>query len=142
MALSVQLLRPRVNCGSCTVRRCNTGVDVALSAQQGGEQMFRFAPLQSEAGRELLQQCGRATDDISSIVLVEPHQHSIKSEVWSCRPSPWTHALVEHMMPGSKSAVGHLTPYILKWLGIGVSALRNMSYGYGRTLHAREENIL
>mmetsp|Transcript_19356 Transcript_19356/g.58499 ORF Transcript_19356/g.58499 Transcript_19356/m.58499 type:complete len:197 (+) Transcript_19356:222-812(+) len=64
--------------GVCNV--CNTGVDVALSAQQGGEQMFRFAPLQSEAGRELLQQCGRATDDISSIVLVEPHQHSIKSE--------------------------------------------------------------
>lgn len=40
----------------------------------------RFAPLQSSAGRALLQRCGRQPDDISSIVLVEEDGCSIKSE--------------------------------------------------------------
>ena len=33
----------------------------------------RMAALQSDAGRELLEQCGRDPSDISSIVLVESH---------------------------------------------------------------------
>lgn len=33
--------------------------------------VYRMAALQSEAGRELLPRCGRRSDDISSIVLVE-----------------------------------------------------------------------
>lgn len=40
----------------------------------------RFAPLQSAAGRELLQRCGREPDDITSIVLVEEDRCLIKSE--------------------------------------------------------------
>ena len=42
--------------------------------------VVRFAALQSDVGRTLLQRCGRAPDDISSIVLVEKDQCHIKSE--------------------------------------------------------------
>jgi predicted DCC family thiol-disulfide oxidoreductase YuxK len=42
--------------------------------------LCRFAPLQSEAGRSLLQRCGRQPDDISSIVLVEEDRCLIKSD--------------------------------------------------------------
>src|SRR5690349_3746918 len=44
------------------------------------EGRYRFAALQSEAGRRLLQRSGRHPDDISSIVLVEAESGSyIKS---------------------------------------------------------------
>lgn len=41
---------------------------------------FRMAALQSEAGKKLLVRCGRQADDISSIVLVEPAAHHIRSD--------------------------------------------------------------
>ncbi|PSC76509.1 DCC family chloroplastic [Micractinium conductrix] len=40
---------------------------------------FRFAALQSDAGRALLRRSGRSPDDISSIVLVERHASHTKS---------------------------------------------------------------
>ena len=43
------------------------------------EGAYRFAALQSPAGRALLQRSGRAPDDISSIVLVERGQSFVKS---------------------------------------------------------------
>ncbi|PNH04488.1 hypothetical protein TSOC_009315 [Tetrabaena socialis] len=42
--------------------------------------VYRLAALQSPAGRRLLQRSGRAPDDLSSIVLVEPDRHYIRSE--------------------------------------------------------------
>lgn len=42
--------------------------------------VYRLAALQSPAGRALLKRCGRAPDDISSIVLVEKDRHFIRSE--------------------------------------------------------------
>jgi predicted DCC family thiol-disulfide oxidoreductase YuxK len=42
--------------------------------------VYRFAALQSPAGRALLQRSGRKPDDISSIVLVEENVSYIKSE--------------------------------------------------------------
>jgi predicted DCC family thiol-disulfide oxidoreductase YuxK len=41
---------------------------------------LRFAALQSGAGRALLQRSGRAPEDISSIVLVEPDRSYTHSE--------------------------------------------------------------
>lgn len=41
---------------------------------------MRFAALQSDVGRTLLQRNGRAPDDISSIVLVDRNRAYIKSE--------------------------------------------------------------
>jgi len=54
------------------------GVNFALDYDRKGE--FRFAALQSEAGRALLQRFGRRPDDISSIVLVDQKGAYIKSE--------------------------------------------------------------
>ncbi len=57
--------------GVCNM--CNGGVDFMVrweAARRPGEPALRFAALQSEPGRALLRKCGRAPDDISSIVLV------------------------------------------------------------------------
>ena len=56
--------------------RC-TGVNFALDFDRKGE--FRFAALQSEAGKALLQKSGRRADDISSIVLVDEDGAYVKS---------------------------------------------------------------
>lgn len=57
---------------------CNSAVNLALDWDR--EAAFRFAALQSAAGRALLRRAGRAPDDVSSIVLVEPGGAYIKSE--------------------------------------------------------------
>lgn len=62
--------------GVCVL--CNTAVDFLLQWDEKGA--FRMAALQSDAGQRLLRRCGRRSDDISSIVLVEQDQHYIKSE--------------------------------------------------------------
>ena len=61
--------------GVCNL--CNGAVDFMLDHDREGR--FRMAALQSPAGRTLLESCGRKPNDISSIVLVEPEQHYIKS---------------------------------------------------------------
>ncbi|GLC43579.1 hypothetical protein PLESTB_000396000 [Pleodorina starrii] len=62
--------------GVCNL--CNRGVNFMLDNDPRGA--FRLAALQSPAGRRLLARCGRSPDDLSSIVLVEPHRHFIRSE--------------------------------------------------------------
>ncbi|KAL4425540.1 hypothetical protein ABPG75_009556 [Micractinium tetrahymenae] len=61
--------------GVCNL--CNGGVNFMLAWDREGR--FRFAALQSEAGRALLRRAGRSPDDISSIVLVEQDAAHIKS---------------------------------------------------------------
>ena len=58
--------------------RCNGGVNTALNFDKDGK--LRFAALQSNAGKQLLQRSGRSPDDISSIVLVEEDASYIKSD--------------------------------------------------------------
>mmetsp|Transcript_24283 Transcript_24283/g.27966 ORF Transcript_24283/g.27966 Transcript_24283/m.27966 type:complete len:247 (+) Transcript_24283:98-838(+) len=48
---------------------CNTWVDILLRIDL--KEQFKFAPLQSDVGKELLIRMGKEADDISSIVLVE-----------------------------------------------------------------------
>ncbi|KAL7560619.1 hypothetical protein ACA910_000071 [Epithemia clementina (nom. ined.)] len=48
---------------------CNTWVDILLRLDRQAK--FRFAPLQSSIGQELLVQIGKDADDISSVVLVK-----------------------------------------------------------------------
>lgn len=48
---------------------CNTWVDVLLRIDVNRK--FRFAPLQSRVGQELLVSIGKQADDISSVVLVK-----------------------------------------------------------------------
>mmetsp|Transcript_37828 Transcript_37828/g.76484 ORF Transcript_37828/g.76484 Transcript_37828/m.76484 type:complete len:197 (-) Transcript_37828:360-950(-) len=61
--------------GVCNM--CNGGVNFALDWDPEGN--FRFAALQSSAGRALLRRAGRRPDDISSIVLVEKDRAYVKS---------------------------------------------------------------
>ena len=53
--------------GVCNM--CNGGVNFMRDWDKQG--LYRFAALQSAAGRKLLQRSGRSPDDISSIVLCE-----------------------------------------------------------------------
>jgi predicted DCC family thiol-disulfide oxidoreductase YuxK len=48
---------------------CNTWVDILLRIDT--QEKFRFAPLQSSVGKELLVAIGKEADDISSVVLVK-----------------------------------------------------------------------
>eukprot|EP00892_Ulva_mutabilis_P002621 jgi/Ulvmu1/1235/UM109_0033.1 len=61
--------------GACNL--CNGGVQFVLDWDTAAT--FRFASLQSDAGRALLKRSGRAPEDISSIVLVSKQRHWIKS---------------------------------------------------------------
>ncbi|OAY72334.1 DCC family protein, chloroplastic [Ananas comosus] len=58
--------------GSIDLRVIN---NVSVSSRR-----IRYEPLQSAAGRKLLQRSGRSPDDISSVVLVEKDRSYIKSE--------------------------------------------------------------
>lgn len=57
---------------------CNSAVNLALDWDPRGQ--LRFAALQSNVGRALLQAHGRKADDISSIVFVTPKGAYIKSD--------------------------------------------------------------
>jgi len=62
--------------GVCNL--CNGGVNFALDNDEVGN--FRFAALQSNAGRALLSSHGKRADDFSSIVLVTPDGAYFKSD--------------------------------------------------------------
>ncbi|KAF7145722.1 hypothetical protein RHSIM_Rhsim04G0187300 [Rhododendron simsii] len=62
--------------GVCNL--CNGGVKFVCDNDRNGN--IRFEALQSEAGKKLLRRSGRASDDISSVVLVEKERSYIKSE--------------------------------------------------------------
>ena len=64
--------------GICNL--CNGGVNFVLDFDRSAKGDFRFAGLQSECGRELLQRSGRRPDDISSIVLVYEDRSYVRSE--------------------------------------------------------------
>jgi predicted DCC family thiol-disulfide oxidoreductase YuxK len=49
---------------------CNAWVDVLLRIDI--QRQFKFAPLQSTIGRELLVSIGRRPDDITSVILIDP----------------------------------------------------------------------
>ncbi|NHN47813.1 thiol-disulfide oxidoreductase DCC family protein [Halostella sp. JP-L12] len=53
---------------------------VQFLAPRDPEGRFRFASLQSEAGRELLAERGLPTDELESVVLVEGDDHYVKSD--------------------------------------------------------------
>ena len=51
---------------------CNTWVDLLLRIDAEGQ--FRFTPLQSPIGQELLMAVGKGRDDISSVVLIRTNE--------------------------------------------------------------------
>lgn len=74
----IELKNPSFRAQAFTMCRCNGGVNFTM--QRDSSKALRYAALQSEAGKKLLQRCGRRPDDISSIVFVEPDACFIKSE--------------------------------------------------------------
>jgi predicted DCC family thiol-disulfide oxidoreductase YuxK len=48
---------------------CNRWVDFVIAHDRGG--IFRFAPLQSDSGKQMLRQAGLPDDDLDSVVLVD-----------------------------------------------------------------------
>ena len=59
-------------------RMCNFWVDWVLANDP--DKLVRFAALQSDVGRALLERSGRRADDISSIVLVTASRAFVKSD--------------------------------------------------------------
>jgi predicted DCC family thiol-disulfide oxidoreductase YuxK len=62
--------------GICNM--CNGGVNFMIDWDKTGK--HRFAALQSECGRTLLQRCGREPENLTSIVLVTPEKCHIRSD--------------------------------------------------------------
>ncbi|MDG5777500.1 thiol-disulfide oxidoreductase DCC family protein [Haloarculaceae archaeon H-GB2-1] len=62
--------------GVCNL--CNASVQYVIEHDDEG--IFHFAPLQSAAGAELLQQCGLSADHMDSIVLVDGDDCYTKSD--------------------------------------------------------------
>ena len=60
--------------GVCNL--CHGGVNFVLDTDNTPDGALRFAALQSELGKSLLDRAGKRPDDISSIVLVECEQNS------------------------------------------------------------------
>lgn len=63
--------------GVCNL--CNFWVNFCLDHDPSPGKL-RFAALQSDVGRALLERTGRSADDISSIVLVTPYEAHIKAD--------------------------------------------------------------
>lgn len=61
--------------GVCNL--CNRSVAFVIHHDRG--RVFRFAPLQSDAGRNLLQKFNLATDSFDTMVLVEGDTHYTRS---------------------------------------------------------------
>jgi len=61
--------------GVCNL--CNRWIQFVIRRDPEG--VFRFAPLQSEAGERLLAECGLPADHMDSVILVEGEEYYTKS---------------------------------------------------------------
>ncbi|GMH35995.1 hypothetical protein BSKO_03863 [Bryopsis sp. KO-2023] len=57
---------------------CNAGVDFVM--KWDSNKVFRLGALQSESGKALLESCGRRSEDISSMVVVESDDFHVQSD--------------------------------------------------------------
>ena len=80
---------------------CNGAINFVL--RQDKKDVFRFAPLQSKTGQELLQQYALAGEDLSSFVLIDRGKVYRKSQaalrVMRYLPWYWSEAQVLHFVP-------------------------------------------
>jgi len=56
---------------------CNASVNFILKRDPKG--IFRFTPLQSEAGQNLLKKFGLSTDDLDTMLLIDGDKHYTRS---------------------------------------------------------------
>lgn len=80
---------------------CNSAINFVL--KQDKKDIFRFAPLQSEAGQKLLQQYSLSTKDFDSFVLIDNgkvHKKSAASlRVMTKLPWYWKEAQLFRIIP-------------------------------------------
>jgi predicted DCC family thiol-disulfide oxidoreductase YuxK len=80
---------------------CNGAINFVLKQDKKG--IFRFAPLQSEAGRRLLQQYHLPTDEFESFVLIDDGKVYTKSSaalrVMNKLPWYWKEAQIFRVIP-------------------------------------------
>jgi predicted DCC family thiol-disulfide oxidoreductase YuxK len=80
---------------------CNGAINFVLNQDKKGS--FRFAPLQSEAGRRLLQQYHLPTDEFESFVLIDDGKVYTKSSaalrVMNKLPWYWKEAQIFRVIP-------------------------------------------
>ena len=62
--------------GVCNL--CNRSIQFVI--ERDPEAVFRFAPLQSDVGEELLAECGLPADHMDSVILVENGDYYTKSD--------------------------------------------------------------
>ncbi len=80
---------------------CNGAINFVMKQDRKG--VFRFAPLQSEAGQKLLEQHDLSTKDFDSFVLIDEGKVYKKSsaslKVMSYLPWPWKPAQIFWIIP-------------------------------------------
>ena len=62
--------------GVCNL--CNQSIQFVI--ERDPDAVFRFAPLQSDVGEELLEECGLPADHLDSVILVEGDEYYTKSD--------------------------------------------------------------
>lgn len=84
-----------------TCKLCNAWVRFLLSHRL--PQHVRFAPVQSQAGRVLLEHIGLSADRIHTIVLFDGQQHWIRSQaifrIMRFLPGPWRALAILRFLP-------------------------------------------
>jgi len=80
---------------------CNTWVDLLLRIDT--QRQFRFTPLQSPIGQELLMAVGKGKDDISSVVLIRTNENNNSKKLQYYDKSDCVLQVVQELGPIAKA---------------------------------------
>ena len=100
---------------------CNSAINFVLKQDKKG--IFRFAPLQSEAGRKLLQQYNLSTKEFDSFVLIDEGKVYKKSaaslRVMNKLPWYWKEVQLFRIIPGifRDAIYDFIAKHRYKWFG-------------------------
>ena len=85
--------------GVCNL--CDVAVRTIIAADSDAR--FQFAPLQTDAARELLRRHGRTPESIDSIVLIDESGAHVQSDaalgILTRLPAPWPLAGIAYVLP-------------------------------------------